>query len=138
MTWADIAGASIRVTQDKGGAKLVIPLHPALQESLRALPRKHASLITTEFEKAFSVAGFGNWMAANISAAGLPDRCVLHGPRNAAGARLAESCRSEKEIAAITGHKTLKEVARYTAGAAQQRLAKSALDKMEAAAAKRR
>ncbi len=131
MTWTDIAGGTIRVTQWKTDAKLVVPLHRDLLESLRLLKREHLAIITTEFGKAFSQAGFGNWMADNIGKAGLPDRCVLHGLRKAAAARLAEAGCSANEIASITGHKTLKEIARYTAGAEQGRLARSAMAKME-------
>ena len=68
-------------------------------------------MLTTVFKKPFSDAGYGNMMADAIAAAGLPDRCVLHGLRKAAARRLAEAGCTEKEIAAVTGHTTLKEVA---------------------------
>ena len=55
---------------------------------------------------------------------------MLHGLRKAAARRLAEAGCTEKEIAAITGHTTLKEVARYTRAADQKRLAAGALDKL--------
>jgi integrase len=67
-------------------------------------------------------------MADAIKAAGLPDRCVPHGLRKAAARRLAEAGCSEKQIAAVTGHTTLKEVARYTRAANQERLAADAVD----------
>jgi integrase len=69
-------------------------------------------------------------MADSIAKAGLPDRCVLHGLRKAAARRLAEAGCTEKEIAAITGHTTLKEVARYTRAADQKRLAAGAVAKL--------
>jgi enterobacteria phage integrase len=69
-------------------------------------------------------------MADSIAAAGLPDRCVLHGLRKAAARRLAEAGCTEKEIAAVTGHTTLKEVARYTRAADQKRLAAGAVAKL--------
>jgi hypothetical protein len=55
---------------------------------------------------------------------------VLHGLRKAAARRLAEAGCTEKEIAAVTGHTTLKEVARYTRAAEQKRLAAGALAKL--------
>ena len=64
-----------------------------------------------------------------IRAAGLPPECVPHGLRKAAARRLAEAGCSSKEIAAITGHKTLAEVERYTREADQERLSKSAIQK---------
>jgi integrase len=87
-------------------------------------------MLTTASNKPFSTAGYGNMMADAIAAAGLPDRCVLHGLRKAAARRLAEAGCTEKEISAVTGHTTLKEVARYTRAADQKRLAAGALAKL--------
>ena len=50
--------------------------------------------------------------------------CVFHGLRKAACTRLADAGCTAHEIAAISGHKTLKEVERYTKGADQARLAR--------------
>ena len=102
MAWTDVAGNAINVVQAKTGARLTIPLHPSLSEALRAWPRKHVVILTTAFNKPFSYAGYGNMMADAIAAAGLPDRCVLHGLRKAAARRLAEAGCTEKEIAAVT------------------------------------
>ena len=130
MAWPDLAGNAINVVQAKTGARLTIPLHPNLSAALRAWPRKHVVILTTAFNKPFSDAGYGNMMAGAIAAAGLPDRCVLHGLRKAAARRLAEAGCTEKEIAAVTGHTTLKEVARYTRAADQRRLAAGAVAKL--------
>ena len=62
-----------------------------------------------------------------IKEAGLPAKCVSHGLRKAGMRRLAEAGRTEKQIAAVSGHKTLREVERYTAAADQRRLAQDAL-----------
>jgi Phage integrase family len=59
----------------------------------------------------------------------LPERCKPHGLRKAAARRLAEAGCSANEIAAITGHKTLAEVERYTRAADQVRLAHQAIRK---------
>jgi len=53
-----------------------------------------------------------------------------HGLRKAAARRLAEAGCSTHEIAAITGHASLKEVARYTEAADRKRLAQSAMAKV--------
>jgi len=87
-------------------------------------------MLTTTFGKPFTNAGYGNMMADTIAAAGLPDRCVLHGLRKAAARRLAEAGCTEKEISAVTGHTTLKEVARYTRAADQKLLAAAAVAKL--------
>ena len=62
--------------------------------------------------------------------AGLPAPCVPHGRRKAIMRRLAESGSSAKEIAAISGHRTLKEIERYTAATDQARLSKAAMTKL--------
>ena len=59
-----------------------------------------------------------------IGKAELPERCVTHGLRKAAARRLAEAGCSVHEIMAITGHRTLAEVERYTKAAEQKRLAR--------------
>jgi integrase len=130
MAWTDVVGNAINVVQGKTGARLTIPLHPNLSAALRAWPRKHVVILATAFNKPFSNAGYGNMMADAIATAGLPDRCVLHGLRKAAARRLAEAGCTEKEIAAVTGHTTLKEVARYTRAADQKRLAAGAVAKL--------
>jgi integrase len=130
MAWSDVAGDAISVVQAKTGVRLTIQLHPQLSTALRAWPRKHMIILTTAFNRPFSIAGYGNMMAHAIAAAGLPDRCVLHGLRKAAARRLAEAGCTEKEIAAVTGHTTLKEVARYTRAADQKRLAAGAVAKL--------
>jgi enterobacteria phage integrase len=127
MAWTDVAGNAINVVQAKTGARLTIPLHPHLSAALCAWPRRQMVILTTAFNRPFSSAGYGNMMADAIAAAGLPDRCVLHGLRKAAARRLAEAGCTEKEIAAVTGHTTLKEVARYTRAADQKRLAAGAV-----------
>jgi enterobacteria phage integrase len=97
MAWTDLSGNAINVMQAKTGAQLTIPLHANLSAALRAWPRKHVVMLTTAFNKPFSDAGYGNMMDDAIAAAGLPDRCVLHGLRKAAARRLAEAGCTEKE-----------------------------------------
>ena len=127
MTWADIAGSKIRVVQAKTGAKLQIEIHPHLRAVLDAWPRKHLTILTSSKGAQYTVESYGNLMADAIEAAGLPARCVLHGLRKAAARRLAEAGCTEKQIAAVTGHRTLSEVARYTRAAEQERLASAAI-----------
>jgi hypothetical protein len=69
-------------------------------------------------------------MAERIDQAELPERCVTHGLRNAAARRLAEAGCSANEIASITGHVSLEEVARYTKAAEQKKLARAAMSRL--------
>jgi integrase len=124
-----VAGGFIRVRQQKTGAELEIPLHSALAASLAATPSGHLTYLTTTFGRPFSAAGFGNWFRDQCNDAGLKN-CTAHGLRKAAARRLAEAGCSPHEIMAITGHKTLAEVTRYTRAADQKRGAKAALDKL--------
>lgn len=130
MSWDDVEGGAIRVVQGKTGAKLLIPLHAQLAEAIARWPKTHACILTTSFGKPFSTKGISNYMASAIGDAKLPDQCVTHGLRKAAARRLAEAGCSANEIASITGHATLQEVARYTKAAEQKRLAAAAIDRL--------
>jgi site-specific recombinase XerD len=129
MGWSDIAGASIRIAQQKT-TKLTLALHPTLQAELALAQRRHVTIMATEYGAAFSPKGFQNFISAAIRHAGLPPRCKAHGLRKAAARRLAEAGCTASEIAAVTGHKTLAEVERYTRAADQKRLAKVAVGKL--------
>lgn len=122
MTWRDYdtARGVIAVRQEKTGVELSIPVHPALRQALEAWPRSHVAILANADGRGTSVHGFGNFMGEAIDKAGLPARCVLHGLRKAAARRLAEAGCTVHQIMAITGHKTLTEVARYTEAAQQE------------------
>jgi enterobacteria phage integrase len=131
MTWADVSDGAIRVTQQKTGRKLTIPLHRNLLEVLAVADRDHVTIINTQHGKPFAVSGFSQWIRDAITAAGLPLECQPHGLRKAAGRRLAEAGCTAHEIMAVLGHKTLTEAERYTREADQARLASAALAKLE-------
>ncbi len=114
MKWSEVDDRGIWVVQRKTKAKLLIPIHPQLRRILRAWGRGEGAILKTAFGEPFTSKGFSNFMAERIGKAGLPDECVSHGLRKAAARRLAEAGCSANEIAAITGHATLEEVARYT------------------------
>jgi integrase len=61
--------------------------------------------------------------------AGLPGKCNSHRLRKAMLRRLAEAGATEKQIAPWSGHKTLREIERYTRAADQKRLAQDAMKK---------
>jgi integrase len=68
-------------------------------------------------------------MRSWCDAAGLPE-CTSHGLRKACARRLAEAGATPNEIAAITGHATLKEVERYTRDASRAMMADSGMAKV--------
>jgi len=132
MTWGDIDAAGIRVVQKKTGTKLTVPLHEALRSILAGTKKAHAVIVTTDYDRPFTVNGFRGFLTKAIAKAGLPARCKPHGLRKAAARRLAEAGCSAHEIQSITGHKTLSEVERYTRAADQTKLATSAIARQSA------
>lgn len=129
MGWQAVSGDSVRVVQSKTGVALTIPMHNQLRDVLKDTPRTNLTFLMTNLGEPFTAAGFGNWFRDACDAAGLQGRSA-HGLRKAAARRLAEAGCSALQIGAITGHKTLKEISRYTAAADQERMARDAVDKL--------
>jgi len=125
----------IRFVQQKNrsrsAVRLELPVIPALQWIIDATPTGGLAFLQTEFGKPFTANGFGNKMRDWCNQAGLP-HCSAHGLRKAAAAWLADAGATTHEIMAITGHRTIGEVERYTKAANQKRLARSAMDKATA------
>jgi integrase len=119
----------IAVRQQKTGASLAIPIHSELKRIIAATPSGHLTFLVTQERgksKPFTAPGFTNWFREMCRDAGLR-HCSAHGLRKALARRLAEAGCSEHEIAAITGHRSLQEVRRYTQAASQLVLAHSAM-----------
>ncbi len=114
-------------TQRKTGSSLAVAIHPELRAALESSPRDNLTFLVTAYGRPFSPAGFGNWFRDCVTAAGLPACCAAHGLRKAAARRLAEAGCSASQIAAVTGHTSLREVERYTKAAAQMTLADAAI-----------
>lgn len=123
-----IRGGRLSYRQQKTGRTLAIPVHPDLAEIIRAAPPVHLTFLVAAGGKPFSAAGFGNWFRQMCDEAGLP-HCSAHGLRKAQARRLAEAGCTVHEIAAITGHKTLSEVQRYTQAVEQSKLADAAISR---------
>ena len=69
-------------------------------------------------------------VARAARSAGLPRDCKTHGLRKAALTRLAQHGASTHEIRAVGGHRSLREVQRYTESVDQSRLARSAIGRL--------
>ena len=74
--------------------------------------------------------GFGNKFREWCNQAGLR-HCSAHGVRKATATRLAERDAPTHEIMAITGHKSLAEVERYTREVDRRKLADSAMARLK-------
>jgi integrase len=121
-----IRGGVLSVRQQKTGKALAIPVSPALAAALNASPSKHLTFLTTEDGKPFEPMAFTKWFRRCCDAAGLSG-CSAHGLRKAACRRLAKAGCSANEIAAMSGHASLREVERYTRAADQARMARNAM-----------
>lgn len=131
MGWQHVAQGRIAVRQSKTDERLRIPVHAELQAVLGATPRENMTFLMTDYGQPFTPAGFGNWFGEMCREAGLGPGYNAHGLRKAAGRRLAEAGCTVKQIQAVTGHRTLSEVARYTADADQVKLADEAIGRMK-------
>ena len=133
MRRSDIVDGRIRVAQDKARKgttnELMIPIHAALARALQAGPVVGMTHLITN-ARGKPMQRLTKFIAIAREAAGLPPRCVAHGLRKAALRRLAEAGSTTKQIAAVSGHRSLSEIERYTARADQAGLAQSAIAKL--------
>jgi integrase len=127
MQRSDIRNGVITVVQQKTGTEVFVPLHPALARSIKAGPSKGVYLIGDKNGRPINRRSLTVLISVATKAAGLPGKCVAHGLRKAALRRLAEHGATSKEMQAISGHKSLAELERYTHQADQRRLAKAAI-----------
>lgn len=129
MKRSDIRDNAIRVVQEKTGAELWVPIHPQLDASLAALPSSGLALLQRQTGQPYTKGGLDNWFRRKREAAGISPGLSPHGLRKAAGRRLAEAGATAHEIMAILGHRSLREVQRYTSDADQRRNAIAAMKK---------
>jgi len=120
----------LHVRQQKTGVELSIPVHTALAAIIAETHTDHLAFLATQYGGPFSETGFGHWFREECDKAGL-HHCSAHGLRKAAARRLAEAGCTAHEIAAITGHASLREIVRYTKAADQRKLAAAAMEKAE-------
>jgi integrase len=130
MRRADISGGAIAVEQEKTGAVLSVPISAELDAALNAGPANGLNLVGDPTGRPIKGPALSRLIKQAARTAGLPRECVPHGLRKAQMRRLAEAGASTKEIASVSGHKTLHEVERYTAAADQTRLSRSAIAKL--------
>src|SRR2546430_1072627 len=124
-----VKNGRIRIERTHGSEDVDIPMSPELQAACDAMPKAHLTYIVTAYGKPRSKYGLGNDFAKWATEAGLPARCRLHGLKKGGMRRLAEDGATTHELMAISGHKTLSEVERYTKDADRKRLATSGMAK---------
>jgi integrase len=124
-----VKNGRIRIERTHGSKDVDIPISIELQAACDAMPKRHLTYIVTAQGKPRSKYGLGNDFARWATEAGLPPRCRLHGLKKAGMRRLAENGNTTHELMAISGHRTLSEVQRYTDAADQKRLADQGMAK---------
>jgi integrase len=130
MRRSDIVQGAVVVVQDKTAEPLKIQIHPALARALKAGPSNGIYLIGDATGRPIQRRGLSSLIVKAAKLAGLPRKCVAHGLRKAILRRLAEHGSSTKQIQAVSGHRTLTEIERYTRQADQRKLAKSAIGRL--------
>jgi integrase len=128
-----VRNGRIRIERTHGSEDVDIVISPELQAACDAMPKQHLTYIVTAYGKPRSKYGLGNDFAKWAREAGLPDRCRLHGLKKGGMRRRAERGYTTHELMALSGHKTLTEVQRYTDAADKRRLADSGAAKDAAA-----
>jgi integrase len=120
----------LKIKQSKrtraGQMTVEIPMHPELKAAINARLSEHLMLLVTATGRPFDERNFNAFFREACNDAGLPTSCVPHGLRKACCRRLAEQGCTPAQIAAISGHLTLKEITRYTAAYDRKRAAQDA------------
>lgn len=134
LTWAAYDGRRIRLTQEKTGVELVLPVEPELKGELDAWQVENRAAHKPSIH--ILTSSRGSWTPNALSHAvqreigkveGVRPGLNMHGLRKRAATRLAEAGCSVHEIAAITGHKTIAMVQHYTKAVDQERMAGAAI-----------
>lgn len=131
MRWSAFDGAGIQVLQAKTKEPVYIPCHGVLRQELIEWKKdaKGLTILQTVQGRPWTANGFQvEWRKAKVKH-GVPFQ--FHGLRKTAAAKLAEAGCSDREIMAITGHRSTKEVSRYTRQADQRVRAEAAIRKLE-------
>ena len=132
------------VKQQKTGVEVFVPVHSELQKVIAGSNVVGIkTYLATVTGKPMSQRDLNDLFAEACAAAGLPtvrdpsvakeDRCVPHGLRYAFCRRLADIGTPPHEIAALSGHLTLKMVMKYTARYDRKQSAARAMARLEAA-----
>ena len=126
--WGDVQGDRWRVQQEKTGHGMSIPLTQTLIDALERGGRED-KLIRDSLYPNPSLGQVTYLWGQTRDALGL-EGYTLHGLRVTRATQLAQAGCSPHEIAALTGHKTLKMVESYTQEVSQERMVNQALNRL--------
>lgn len=128
-----IRGQVLHFTQWKNRkikpVELMLPVSDEMMRIIKSLPDDRKTFLVNAYGRPFaSVKAFGNKFHDWCEQAGLVG-LSSHGLRKFFSAKMAENDATDRQIMAFTGHRTSKEIDRYTKSANQKRLAMRARDK---------
>ena len=134
MKWSDVDQGVIKVTQEKTGVQVWIPLHRDLRDVLAGMERRSTRILTGDRGRPWTDEGFktvwGRQMDAVELMTGACHGLVFHGLSKSAVCFLLEAGCTVQEVMAVTGQ-SRDMVDHYAAGLNRQRLAQQAIAKWE-------
>jgi integrase len=116
--------------QQKTGTPYHLPIFPELKTLIEATPSEHLTFLVTKSGQPYRPNDFSDQFRAWCDEAGLPRRCTFHGLRKYGCVLFAENDCGAPEIAAWSGHLSLREVQRYIDKADQKKRARNAMVKV--------
>lgn len=134
MTWHDYDGSAIQIVQGKTDEPVWLPCPAELRaelEAAKAAERKGVTILVGERGGSFTSKNLGVWLGRKIRDIGIAK--TVHGLRTTVAKEHAEAGSSAREIASITGHKTLRMVEHYTQDADRKKMARSASKRLDRA-----
>lgn len=132
LTWSAYDGQKIRLTQSKGGKRVIVPVTATLKARLDREQRRAVTICTTARGTSWTPDGFKTSFGKARDAAGLQG-LTFHDLRGTAVVRLARAGCTLPEIMSITGHsaKAAGEILERHYLAADQIISESAIRKLE-------
>jgi integrase len=129
MCWADYDGSYIKVIQQKTGTALNIPVSGDFKTVLDQwkAETKGLTILQNKDGTRIDPATLTSYFARVLKRHGFPEGLNVHGLRKLAAVTAAEAGCTVHEIAALTGHKSLKMVQLYTENVNQQKVADAAV-----------
>ena len=133
MRWSDFDGRYISVTQEKTDEHVAVRVHRDLRAALMKIERRSDYILTTKTGRPFDKTTLTKAIKKRLREIGEPN-LVLHGLRNAAGVKLAESGASVQMIMSVLGHRSPRMALYYCEQANKRELAHKAMRLWERAA----
>lgn len=125
----NVKAGRVAAVAGKTAKAVNVILAPDLKAAIDATPTGKETFLVTSQGNAFTDAGLGNWFRERCDEAGLP-HCSMHGLRKALASIAADEGATQQQIKALGQWSNDAEVATYTAGANQGRLADEAITRV--------